>query len=230
MIKCIKCGNEIDRDNVKFCPECGAELAKQKKKYCMNCGALIEGGKFCPECGTSVDAEIFEQEPTNMDFNFSVLNTIASNQLFDKEGFTVENGVLLKYQGNRRSVVIPGLIEEIYDNVFADNNIISILTIEEGLKVIGKRAFANCSSLTKVYIPASCDLIYEDVFENTHLKELVLGNYDEDIIKYCLSPLAFSYLQNNVEAKRFVETTSKGSLIKIAELEKEALRIENERL
>lgn len=50
IIKCDKCGNEID-DKEKFCPECGASIGN----FCKKCGAKLnkKGQKFCPECGAS---------------------------------------------------------------------------------------------------------------------------------------------------------------------------------
>ena len=147
-------------------------------KYCSNCGKELQNEKFCPECGTKV-------ETGNLGFDFSSLQSAATSQLYDKEGLVVENGVLTKYTGKKRSVCLPNTIEEIYDRTFENNDLITFVELQEGLKIIGRKAFANCKSLVKINIPSTVDKVYEDAFENTSLETLIMANYNEKIIYYC---------------------------------------------
>ena len=43
----------------------------------------------------------------------------------------------------------------------------TVIKLPDGIKTIGKRAFANCKGLRRIYIPASVSTIEEDAFENT---------------------------------------------------------------
>ncbi len=209
MKSCPKCQSAVS-DSAKFCVKCGFNIKKyeedaEKEYFCAECGTKFSGGTFCPECGYNIEAEATGDDnlifTTDEKIKLSLMQSQAVSQLYAQNGFSVDNGVLTEYFGKKRSIVIPSTIEEIYDMAFENNKVITFVEIEEGVSIIGKKAFSGCSSLVKINIPASCKRIYDDTFEGTKLEELVLTKYDEyvykNIVKYCLSKEAADIFTNN---------------------------------
>ena len=233
---CPNCQAEL-KDTAKFCNECGFNVKeyeeKNAKKVCKSCGATLDGGKYCDECGAPVEqatsntAEIITDTSSIGGFDFSAINMAATDQLYSKEGFEVENGVLMKYIGKKRSVLIPCSIEEIYDGAFEGNGVITVVEIENGVRFIGKRAFADCSSLISLSVPGSVKKVYDDALSGTHLEELVLDEYDKSafngVVKYALSAKAVEYLSlGEMEIEDFITHRNGKCVISIEELENEA--------
>lgn len=66
------------------------------------------------------------------------------------------------------------------------------LELHEGIETIYERAFMDCSNLTKVVIPASCDKVHEFVFKGcTNLQTVYIRG-----AKTKVDPLAFCFLDN----------------------------------
>lgn len=159
-------------------------------KFCPNCGSTLSTQKFCQECGY----EIEKKENNGLNFDFSALESQAKEQLYEKEGLVVENGVLVKYKGVKRTVVIPSTVEEIYNSAFENNEIVTYLEIQEGVRIIGENAFKNCRSLLKISIPSSCIKIYDSAFSGTSLEKVVLTDKRKDIVLCFVSDRAKKYL------------------------------------
>lgn len=70
-----------------------------------------------------------------------------------EEEFVIQDGTLIKYNGNGGNVVIPDGVTVIADGVFKETDIISV-EIPEGVQVIGEYAFAYCDSLENVEFPS----------------------------------------------------------------------------
>lgn len=235
MKPCPKCGTNVS-DTAKFCVKCGFNIKKHEEElanreyFCAECGTKFSGGTFCPECGYDVSADLSADDSSSSSigtidpgFDFSAINDMAQDQLYEKEGFVVENGILTGYTGKKRILTIPGSIDEIYDGAFENNELISFVELQEGTKIIGKRAFANCTSLVKINIPASVKKVFDDTFEGVNLETLVLAKPDMSMILPCLSEIAKkhfkeedleSYLsqeggQTAVDVKAIEESTSK---------------------
>lgn len=186
-------------DTAKFCNKCGSKMKeKQESLFCTECGAKIpRDSLFCIECGSSVSNDKLDS------IDFGALNDLATNQLYEKDGLRVENGVLTGYIGKKRNVVIPGSIEEIFDRAFENNDFVTTVEIEEGVRVIGRRVFANCRSLTRMSIPASVDKVYDDAFYGTRLNTLILSRVDLHLIKMCLSETGKGYF-NGAEVNSYI--------------------------
>lgn len=75
-----------------------------------------------------------------------------------------EDGLLLKYHGNKANVVIPDSVTEIASGAFRGCTSLTTVTIPNSVTEIGKEAFRNCTSLTNIKIPDSVTKIYWDAF------------------------------------------------------------------
>lgn len=225
MKNCPKCNASIS-DTAKFCVKCGFNIKKyeeeaSKEYFCAECGTKFSGGTFCPECGYNVQNDLNDGAELAIDngndIDFSTINQMASDQLFEKEGFVVENSVLMRYNGNKRSIVIHD-VEEIYDGAFKDNQIVTFIEIKEGVKIIGKKTFANCGSLVKINIPASVEKIYDDTFEKTNLEEISMPKLKRELINNLLSSEAKDFLiESNINS--FITKDKNGICISIKNIE-----------
>ena len=99
----------------------------------------------------------------------SMLNTVFMNgspiqldKYADVE-FVILDGVLVKYNGTSKNVVIPSIVNEIYLLSFAGSTIESI-TIPDSVKKIGARAFEDCRQLVSVVLPESIDTLENGTF------------------------------------------------------------------
>ena len=156
---------------MKFCPECGVQLVSQN---------------FCHECGANI-SKYLGGEPVNNNtqtdsFNFGSLQVDAQKEYYKEVGFEVENGVLVKYTGKSRTVVIPRGITEIYDEAFKGNEALTSVVVGEDVRIIGKAAFMHCFHLKEVTLPDSVEEIYELAFLACYnLEKIFIGNSIENI-------------------------------------------------
>ena len=138
-------------------------------KFCPECGTLLVTQKFCQECGANITKYLNNDKKSTTDNNFDSidflgLQSAATNQFVEQVGFEVQNGVLVKYTGKSRSVVIPKGITEIYDSAFEGNEALDSVVIGEDVTIIGKRAFYGCKCLKELVLPNSILEIYDEAF------------------------------------------------------------------
>ena len=67
--------------------------------------------------------------------------------------FVIEDGVLTKYTGNEKDVVIPEGVSEIGFMAFERCTLLESVIIPKGVRTIKRNAFSRCSSLESVVIP-----------------------------------------------------------------------------
>ena len=108
MKNCPNCKYEVN-DTAKFCKKCGFNIKKYEEEtadiYCEECGAKIDSDSdFCEECGFKLKENASVNLNAAEGFDFEAMSNIATEQLFEKEGFKVENGVLLSYSGSKRTI------------------------------------------------------------------------------------------------------------------------------
>lgn len=95
--------------------------------------------------------------------------------------FTINsNGVLTRYKGEDKEVIIPDNVKEIYDFAFKDCTSVTSIIIPEGVTKIGNHAFENCTNLTSITIPKSLTCCF-----NSFPKCKITAVYISDIAAWC---------------------------------------------
>lgn len=90
--------------------------------------------------------------------------------LIQPQGFSIVDGILLKYKGfNEREVIIPSGVVSIAQKAFDfyDKNVLNKVVIPEGVVAIGGSAFSNFRFLREVNIPSSVRILGDSAFYNT---------------------------------------------------------------
>ena len=77
--------------------------------------------------------------------------------------FIIENGILIRYTGKSKVVVIPKGVTIIGNKAFIGQEITKVI-IPEGVTTIGERAFYECVHLTEVILPESARFIERRAF------------------------------------------------------------------
>ena len=86
-----------------------------------------------------------------------------------EEEFVIKNGVLIRYIGDSKNVVIPGTITEIEDEAFCSffcKMCLTSVVIPDSVVKIGTKAFYSCGELNSIVIPDSVIEIGELAFSN----------------------------------------------------------------
>lgn len=83
----------------------------------------------------------------------------ASESVFD-----IQDGVLVKYTGSDREVVIPEGVTRIGEEAFKENWSLKKVVISEGVVDIGAAAFTYCNNLENVEFPASLENVGHNAF------------------------------------------------------------------
>jgi hypothetical protein len=121
---------------------------------------------------------------------------------FDTD-FEIKNNVLVKYHGNKDSIIIPNNVKVIGEYAFEDNIKLKTVTFSDSVEVVqkysfkgcsnityvllgkktkelGEKAFADCTNLRRIHIPESLKKIGEGCFYKC--KSLVEVNINVDTI------------------------------------------------
>lgn len=91
-----------------------------------------------------------------------------------------------------QKVVVPSSVKTIGEEAFSFIDNLSEIVLNEGLKKIGEFAFADCPLLTEIDLPDSLVEFNLLAFENTNIKELVLGS---NVTELTLTDYAGSVLE-----------------------------------
>lgn len=95
--------------------------------------------------------------------------------MYQANDFIIENGILIKYQGSEKDVVIPRGITSIGRSAFRYNIMMRTVAIPDTVEEIGKEAFWGCRYLESVIIPDSVTIIGEAAFDGCcDLKSVII--------------------------------------------------------
>lgn len=78
--------------------------------------------------------------------------------------FVVESGVLVRYEGTGKEVVVPEGVSVIGERAFADNSEITSVRLPEGVTEIRGFAFYCCNKLKEVTLPETLEIIGDYAF------------------------------------------------------------------
>ena len=91
------------------------------------------------------------------------------------DDFVIKNGVLMRYTGRGRDVVVPEGLQSIGDGAFEECAGLTSITLPKSLRSIGNRAFYKCKWLTSVTLPRNLRSIGDTAFwECKKLKGIIL--------------------------------------------------------
>ena len=137
-------------------------------------------------------------------------------------GFIIENGVLKKYNGSDKSIIIPEGVKIIGKKAFVPdssiwkNETMESVIIPEGVEAIEEEAFRNCTALKSVVIPKTVKTIGRYAFSNCRgLTEIIISDGVKKI-DWC----AFSYcnMVDNVTIPPSVEEIGNGAFYGVREI------------
>lgn len=100
----------------------------------------------------------------------------------DKDGFVIENGVLLEYKGYAQELVIPDNVTSIGTLAFINTNV-KHLTMSDSVTTIAEEAFL-LSKIETIKLSNAIKVIPEGAFSNSNLKEITLPDSVTTIEKY----------------------------------------------
>lgn len=96
--------------------------------------------------------------------------------------FEIINDILVKYEGNEETVLVPDGVRVIKNKAFQSNKCIKKVILPKGLVTIQDLAFQFCSNLEEVHIPDTVTTIGVEAFQSCYkLKELILPPFLSDI-------------------------------------------------
>lgn len=90
----------------------------------------------------------------------------SSKGLIVKNGFAIQNGVLMKYMGHDSQITVPSEITSIGAEAFPYCTGLESIILPEGVTSIGEKAFGGCSNLTSISLPSTLISIGDYAFEN----------------------------------------------------------------
>ena len=90
----------------------------------------------------------------------------VSVQKESRSEFQIEDGVLVRYNGDAREVIVPEGVTSIGDGAFGDCSNLTSIKLPEGVTSIGVKAFGRCSSLTSIELPEGVTSIGDNAFDS----------------------------------------------------------------
>lgn len=108
----------------------------------------------------------------------------------NQNDFEIENGILKWYFGGKDVVTVPEGVVVIGRLAFYTNKNLRRVIIPNSVKIIGESAFQHCSNLREIIIPTSVEKIEERAFSHCGLEEISIPKnvrtIGECAFSYCL--------------------------------------------
>ena len=147
-----------------------------KRLNLMSVSAYISNDAF-----TGCDIQDIYYAGTQAEWDTQILRTRSMSDMFGNAtlhtdytaGFTVENGVLTKYNGGQDIVMIPSTVKVIGKDVFNSISFIKEVVIPGTVTKIESHAFAHCTGLKSINLPNSITEIGSSAFINCSALERV---------------------------------------------------------
>lgn len=175
---CPDCGTQFSGGN--FCPECGYDISGEltsnpepKKKNKKDIDFDGFGIDFDEKPKKKENKKKISFDSFGLDFEDSTktldekLNEKALAEefkYFEYKTYSKDKYIITKYIDlYETNVVIPNNVISIADKAF-EGSYVTNVKLNEGIKTIGKRAFANCRYLTNINIPSSLTRVDDEAF------------------------------------------------------------------
>ncbi len=97
--------------------------------------------------------------------------------------FEIKDGVLIKYIGHNRYVVVPEGTIAIGDSAFKDNESIISVELPSSLRRINQLAFARCINLSSINLPDSITEICSSAFSSCYKLILAKKELPKSLIR-----------------------------------------------
>ena len=144
----------IEHHFLSYCPFCGEALLFLEER--------TRTVKNCPICAAPIAFEAFIDLEKD-ELGYKIAPRLAG-ETFQKDGFFVENGLLVRYEGDEKHIKMPEGVLAIAPEAFKGNKTILSLTLCEGLLYIGNEAFSGCESIKELHLPESLISMGSSVF------------------------------------------------------------------
>ena len=123
-----------------YCPYCGLpmDFTEEKTREVSECPLCFSPISFSEYLDFDKDALGYEIVPD------------PSGESFERDGFIVNDGVLLEYRGDSTDITIPNGVIAIGSDAFRGNKRIRRVSIHGGVKHIFAEAFLGCDGLREI--------------------------------------------------------------------------------
>ena len=149
------------------------------KKKVMNCTVDSTGTYKSIDAYTIIrDTQLDKLIAEKYNRHIALTSLMGHNMTFEYiiEGAEVR---LTKYTGKAKDVIIPKFITSIIQEAFY-NEALNKLTLENGLKYIGKKAFFGCN-IAEIVIPETVELLFQDTFYGNKQLVTAAGQFTKEL-------------------------------------------------
>ena len=155
------------------CPVCKTESINSHK--CLICGF------------DQLDKEFLNKEDAKQ-WKKEILLPFIQKHVCDVDDYSIEDGVLEEFYGEKPIVVLPTNVRKIEDNAFLECNQITCVVLPSELNEFGFGVFSDCESLVKINIPEGITELPEQTFAGCKaLRNIILPKNLETIVSHAFS-------------------------------------------
>ena len=103
-----------------------------------------------------------------------IIGSLPMGVFASEKDFLIENGILVKYTGTEKIVVIPDSVTTIGEEAFAFNHIVESITIPKSVSEYGENAFVACRNLSQVIFEDGSKNITGDFYLCDKLTDIII--------------------------------------------------------